>query len=899
MNDPADPYGIPTTRRDSVTPLVAGIRVEVDAWRAGGYRGATQTSLRLLEHWFLDEHETGPGEPFQWYFAQREAVETLVYLHEVARLRTTGELVGRFAAQPVAAEGQDWPRYVVKMATGSGKTKVMSLALTWAYFRALRDDDSALSSTSLVVAPNLIVYERLREDFEAARVFRHDPLVPPEWKHDFDLRVCLRGDPVPLQAPGVLLLTNVQQLYERRTAPDTNPVSALLGAKPPKDLYAGEPPLLQVAARGRVLVVNDEAHHLHDEVKADTGEPLQAVRSIARLHALAENGVAAQLDFSATPRNVQGRVFAETVVDYPLAQAIEDGIVKRPVIGELSGGAPEVTSDDASVRYRQRIGAGVAKWRDYVTALAPAGRRPLLFVMAEDTSSADQIAAYLQTVPDLAGKVLTIHVNMAGAGKGEVKTAELEDARRWAREVDSADSPYAAIVSVLMLREGWDVRNVSVIVPLRALTSKNRILPEQTLGRGLRRMTPPGSGVDETVVVIEHEAFRDLWDKALDDEGLEVERTDIDDVQPQAQVIAVEPERMAYDIDVPQLPRLLSRHSGGIERLRVEDLPARQLPLPAELRSDAIDYVGRDMLSGAVVERSTYALDRPEDPTAVLAWYVNELQRATKLTGQFAVLAPLVKGYVEDRLFGGPVDFDDPRVLYALAEPPVQETVLGVLRTAIDDATLQTGVAAAGEVKGVPLSTTRPFLWSREVATADKSVFALQPCDSGLEIDMCRFLDRCSDVVAFAKLAREVRFSLEYRAEGGRLAYYYPDFLVRMGDGRHLVVETKGLADLDVPHKDERARRWAVDATVATGTRWSYARIDEDLFRAHELSLVTLDALLETIAARHREQVLRGLTPELRSEESLAERTGRLQQQLAGVTGIDEEIDRLRNDPRG
>ncbi|MGQ0779468.1 MAG: hypothetical protein ACT4NY_34465 [Pseudonocardiales bacterium] len=127
--------------------------------------------------------------------------------------------------------------------------------------------------------------------------------------------------------------------------------------------------------------------------------------------------------------------------------------------------------------------------------------------MAEDTRSADQIAAHLETLPDLADRVLTIHVNMAGPNRGEIARTDLEKARTAAREVDRDDNPYCAIVSVLMLREGWDVRNVSVIVPLRPYTAEAKILPEQTLGRGLRRMTPPGSGVDEQLVVIEHEAF--------------------------------------------------------------------------------------------------------------------------------------------------------------------------------------------------------------------------------------------------------------------------------------------------------------------------------------------------------------------------------------------------------
>ncbi len=893
----SDPYAVPEHRRDSVAPLVHKIRTEVDAWRAATYPGASATSKRLLEHWFLDEHEVSPGQPFRWYFAQREAIETLIYLHEVARLRTTGELVARYASEPVAVQGQDFPRYVVKMATGSGKTKVMSLALTWAYFHTCFESDSVLSSTSLVIAPNLIVYERLREDFEAGKIFRTDPLLPPEWHRDFGFHVCLRGDPVPMQAAGVLLLTNVQQLYERRAAQPANPVTALLGPNPPSDPNPVEPPLLQVAARGRVIVVNDEAHHLHDEVKGETGEPLQAIRSIQRLHELAGDGVAAQLDFSATPRNNQGRIFAETVVDYPLAQAIEDGIVKRPIIGELSGDAPEAVSDDAAIRYRQRIGAGVAKWREYRDVLAPAGQKPLMFVMAEDTKSADQVANYLGKISDLAGKVLTIHTNL----RGEIKVGELEQARAAARQVDGDDSPYSAIVSVLMLREGWDVRNVSVIVPLRALSSKNAILPEQTLGRGLRRMTPPGSGVDETMVVIEHKAFRQLWDRALDNEDLQVERRDVDQVKPVARVVTVEPERIAYDIAIPSLPRLLSRRASGLAELTPEMLPARRLILPDELRSESIDYVGRDMLTGAEVDRATYALGRPDDATAVLAWFVNEVQRETRLTGQFAVLTPLVKGYVETRLFGGPVDFADPLVLQALESPANQETVLAVIRQAVDEATLRQDVIVSTEAKELLLSGTRPFLWSRDTATVTKSVFNIQPCDSGLEVSFCSFLDRCHDVAAFAKLAREVRFSLEYRAEGGRLAYYYPDFVVRLTDGAHLLVETKGLADLDVPHKDERAARWAVDATICSGVRWSYLRVDEEPFRQHEVRLQTAQDLLDMIRARRREQDLAALdaTRESRSREQILRHMDAVREKMAGVTGLDEELRRMRDAPRG
>ncbi|MGI9002961.1 MAG: DEAD/DEAH box helicase [Pseudonocardia sp.] len=893
-----DPYGVPASRAPSVAPLVGGIRREVDAWRAGGYPGACATSKRLLEHWFLDEHQAPDGMPFRYYFVQREAVETVIYLYEVAKARRLPDLAARFATGPLPVPSQPYPRYVVKAATGSGKTKVMSLLIAWSYFHALREPGSELSATSLVIAPNLIVYERLRTDLEHARIFREDPIIPPEWMSQFNLQVSLRDDPLPPGGAPVLVLTNVQALYERPPPRPSSPLDSVLGPKPPAKLTAPDPILTRIATRGRVLVVNDEAHHLHDAIRRDTGESLTIWRTLYRLHELAESGVVAQLDFSATPRNQEGRLFDDIVTDYPLSAAIEQGIVKRPVIGELSGAA-EAASDDASVRYRHRISAGVVKWREFRDALAPAKRKPLLFVMAENTDAADQIARYLETLSDLTGKVLTIHVNMAGRDRGEISKADLEDARRWAREVDSDNNPYAAIVSVLMLREGWDVRNVSVIVPLRPLTAAAQILPEQTLGRGLRRMTPPGSGVDEQVVVIEHEAFRQLWDVALDAEGLVVDRRKAEDVHPDSTVITVEPGKLSRDIEIPQLTRVLTRNAAELRTLRPADVPARLVPLADELNNEDFSYTGRDLLTGAVIERATYPLPVADQPGPVLAWFVNELARETRLTGQFAVLAPLVRGYIEERSFGGPVDLADPLVLQALREPPVQELILAVLRQAVEERVTVRQVPEP-EPKPLLLSRTRPFLWSRETVSSDKSIFSAQPCDSGLEVRFCAFLDRCRDVDAFSKLAREVRFSLEYRAEGGRVAYYYPDFVVRRIDGEHIVIETKGLADVDVPNKDARAAAWAVDATIASGVRWAYLRVDQELFDRQEPRLGSLRELTEVVYESRRQAYLgERQVARTRSREEVLALMDRMREQTRGVTGVDEEIARIREEPRG
>ena len=191
------------------------------------------------------------------------------------------------------------------------------------------------------------------------------------------------------------------------------------------------------------------------------------------------------------PATRRAGLFTWTVYDYPLKQAIIDNVVKRPMKGTTAG-IKDQPSDIASVKYRAYLTAGVERWREYRDQLARLGKKPVLFVMLNSTLEADDVGDYLRVkYPEEFGatasgdqQLLVIHTDRSG----EVSRKDLDAAREVARCVDEGDSPVNAIVSVLMLREGWDVQNVTVIVGLRPYTSKANILPEQTIGRGLRLM---------------------------------------------------------------------------------------------------------------------------------------------------------------------------------------------------------------------------------------------------------------------------------------------------------------------------------------------------------------------------------------------------------------------------
>jgi type III restriction enzyme len=736
-----DPYAVPERRKPSEnTYAVNGVRARVDAWRAQGYPAASATSRRLLGFWFADEHRFEDGRPFRFYFCQREAVETFIYLTEIEPVRGLKDLLEYaehgMTIQPGEPKRQ---RLAMKMATGSGKTMAMSLCIVWSYFHALYEPDSPMTTSFLVVAPNIIVFERLKADFGDAATFRRDPLVPPEWAHDFDLTVFLQDDPAPVTARGVLYLTNIHRLYEpsggqgnTKNAP--NPVEAMLGPRVNRDVDSSSAEELfdRIADRQRVMVVNDEAHHVHDE-KLKWSQTIERLHDELRRRTLDDPGagVVSQLDYSATPKYEKGGVFRHVVVDYPLAQAVADGIVKTPVIGEVSGAKVEL-GDTTFQRNRQWLDVAVGRWRVFHETLSPSGKRPVLFVMCENTLAADEAGDYLGRLPDFAGdQLLVIHTNRSG----DITKDDLDLARRAAREVDQDDSRIRCIVSVLMLREGWDVRNVCVIVTLRPLSAANKILPEQALGRGLRRMTPPGSGFDERVVVIEHEAFRNLWNKELDG-GLIVEKEDADKIEPGAVTIFPDETKRRFDIVIPQLTRALARSDSALSQLHPGEVPdpKSRLAVPDVQPDEYVQYRGVHLIDKGVIEEYEFHVPYAEDPSGVITYYTHSVAKAggvDRLSGAFASLAPMVRDYLKQRVFDRPVELEDKVILRRLAENDAQALVVGAFRDAIRALSIIEREPTIEE-NALRVSDTPPFPWSRKTVEGERTIFNLTPVDSSL-----------------------------------------------------------------------------------------------------------------------------------------------------------------------
>lgn len=868
-------------RRPSPLGIVQSLRRLVTEWRDLGYPGASSTTRQLFSHWFERGHELGAAgggrTEFRYYFCQREAVETFVYLHEIRGIRRLSRLVDEFGgpdartmALGITPDEDALARYAFKIATGAGKTKAMSLCIAWSYFHAQRESESEEAAHFVVIAPNLTVYERLKDDFADGAIFARDPVVPPEWAGDWNMAVVLQDGAGggSQSSGGVVYLTNVHRLYEptRKSKGDAyRPFMGPSVAKA-KALDQGEGLRERVCSHARVMVLNDEAHHVWDPDSA-WNDAIAAIDD--GIKARGGVGVCAQLDFSATPKDSKGQAFKHVICDTPLGEAVDAGIVKTPVIGSSKTRLSESPSDDAAYKYERHLLLGYECWKRSAAEWSKSGKKPLLFVMCENTEAADSITSRLNSDPlfdALRGKTINLHTNLKGklkkVGQGadarfefqeDEKGISEEDLRRLrelSRQLDSDSSPYSCIVSVLMLREGWDVRNVTTIVPLRAFSAQARILPEQTLGRGLRRMTTPGrSGAHEIVTVVEHPAFAHLYDQELAQEGLSLDIVDVEEIPRNTVSIFPSPDKDVAGLDIevpvlnpgfgaaPTLPSIDFKEVAGAFR------KAGLAPLPlgsASVRT--LEYEGKTLITGELVERFTVDLPMTRTAMGAISYYRLQIEAICRIRNTHKTLAPLLERFIRELLFGSSYDLFDERIRSRLGDPDVAEYIRAVFvplvrsKILIERRRSEVGPSMA-------LSRWRPYQVTQNerhpTLEATSTLFNLVPCDRALEEAFARFADSAADVAAFAKNAGPEALRIDYLGASGVVAFYAPDFFVRASDGSMYIVETKGRVDVDVPRKAKAAVSWCAAASATgggnggseAGARWDYVYVPQDVFQ--------------------------------------------------------------------
>ncbi len=816
-------------------PLVAKLRKLVEEWRNSDYEGASATSKALLHWWFKADHpmqtSDGEGYLFQYYFAQREAVETIIYLYEIVKIKDKYDLL-RFDSSEILTPGmfyESWRRFVIKMATGSGKTKVLSLILAWSYFHKMYETDSSLARNFLVITPNIIVLDRIRTDFDGLKIFFEDPVVPENgyagqnWKDDFQVTLHIQDEIGTVRKTGNIFLSNIHRVYE---SSDVNPsfededtADYFLGKKPLGATNESKIDLSEIVRNvDELAILNDEAHHIHDE-------KLAWFKSIEDIHnrlKMKGGELSLQIDVTATPRHNNGAIFVQTVSDYPLVEAIHQDVVKHPVLPDSASRAKlvEKKSSKYTEKYEDYIHLGYLEWKKVFEEHAKLGKKAVLFIMTDDTRNCDEVAAYLGSrYHEFKDAVLVIHTKNNGDIAESVtgkKKEELDELREAANKIDRLDNPYKVIVSVLMLKEGWDVRNVTTIVGLRPYSSVSNILPEQTMGRGLRRMYRDAN-IQEMVSVVGTDAFMDFVE-SIQSEGVELERRKMGEgAAPNMPIVVeVDKENVKKDIDkldikLPVLTSRIYREYKNLADLDVCNFGHTKIVIRQFTEEQKREIVFKDIATGEISHKTELDSDSVANYQSAVGYFAQVIMKELRLVSGYDALYGKVKEFIQEHLFETIVNLEDLNILRNLSELEATKTIIETFKKKINDLTiLDQGEAEIRDY--IKISKCRPFVVKEQgYLIPQKSAFNKIVGDSHFELEIASFLEKCEDLISYAKNYFAVHFKIDYRNAAGEIRDYYPDFFVKASEKEIYIVETKGREDLDDPLKITRLKQWCED----------------------------------------------------------------------------------------
>lgn len=820
-------------------PLVHTLRKEVKEWRNKNYDGVTETSKALLNWWFKNEHimtkPDGVLFDFQYYFGQREAVETIIYLHEIIKIKDKYDLM-RFDSSGLVSAGmfaESWRRYVIKMATGSGKTKVLSLILAWSYFHKLYEPDSNLARNFLVITPNIIVLDRIRHDFDGLKIFFTDPVLPDNgyagqnWRDDFQMTLHIQDEIGVVRKTGNIFLTNIHRVYDNASKPasmnDDDTTDYFLGKRPVGATNDSRVDLGNIVRDiDELIILNDEAHHIHDE-------KLAWFKSIEDIHnrlKMKGGELSLQVDVTATPKHNNGSIFVQTISDYPLVEAIHQNVVKHPILPDSASRAKlvEKKSSKYTEKYQDYIHLGFLEWKKVYDEHTKMDKKAILFVMTDDTKNCDEVAEYLEnTYQELKGAVLVIHTKNNGeisetiSGKSK---EELDILRKAANDIDRPDSPYKAIVSVLMLKEGWDVRNVVTIVGLRAYAAQSNILPEQTLGRGLRRMYNLPD-MPEFVSVVGTDAFMDFVE-SIKNEGVELERRKMGEGTGPKSPIVVEVDNEntqkdieKLDIEIPVMTPRIYREYKNLSDLDIKKFGHKKLAVKEFSDKEKREIIFKDITSGEINHKTELDSDVVANYQSVIGYFTQIIMKELRLVSGYDVLYGKVKKFIQAELFNKSVDLEDLNTLRNLSELEATKTIIENFKKHINNLTvLDKGEAEIRDY--IKISKCRPFVAKDQAyLIPKKSAFNKIIADSHFELEFANFMETCDDVISYVKNYFAVHFRIDYKNATGEISDYYPDFIVKLSPKQVYIVETKGREDLDDPLKIARLKQWCEDINQA------------------------------------------------------------------------------------
>lgn len=915
------------------------------AWKSGEMlEKVTPTTASLLNYWF--------GEGFcnerarNFHEGQRQAILNIIYLHEVmgencvmdAYQGIIPELMDRADLAQLAKPKYQMPKYAVKMATGTGKTWVMHALLIWQMLNARHEDveSGRFTQKFLIVAPGLIVYDRLLDAFCGRKkrdeeyrdpqtndyYMNQEVFIPERYRDEvfsfIQNNVVTKEDGIGRKTTGegLIALTNwhlfENQMEEKEQDEDMDDsstvtpseiISDLLPIRPGKsagnDLgmldrrALGGTELEYLAGLKDLMVINDEAHHIHEIKRNGETEEVEWQRGLNAISATKGTRFI-QVDFSATPFDTKGAgekqvklFFPHIIVDFDLPMAMKQGLVKlllldrRQELTELENLDYNAERDEQgkvvglSEGQRMMLRAGLTKLNKLEEEFLKndASKNPKMLIVCQDTTVSPFVEEFLKSEGLEDEDIVTIDSNK----QGEVKDEEWQEIKKKLFDIDRYKSP-KVVISVLMLREGFDVNNICVLVPLRS--SQAPILLEQLVGRGLRLMwrepdyidikredrlrvlknhQPPRTYID-TLSIVEHPAFIKFYDD-LQDQGLvAVDEGDVGTGGATGDILTVglREDYEKYDF---QWPVILHDSIDEFEdaEIDLDDLqPFTMYPLP--LLRKFLAKEGETFVSQESLTKTTFGKYKVTANLFNASGYNEYLQKLLRVvTLRFencrrqgfptiqingAQTVQVMDWYIREKLFAMPFDpflGSDWKILLAkdgiVTKHIVEQFAVAIYKmqnrlTTIDAEVSHTDFSS---LKAIKMRES----YSMEVQKCIYPRLGYPSHGGGLEKAFIEFLDRDVEVERFLKINESGHsFAIIfYVRKDGLMATYHPDFIVATADKVYLI-ETKGddkVDDVNVRQKQTATVEWikkinALEPGERMNRTWEYVLVGESVF---------------------------------------------------------------------
>lgn len=814
---------------------------EVIRWRKEGYPETSEVTKRLLHYWFIEDHFFEREGEFKFWDCQREAFETLVYLYSIKKQYT----IFQIRDEDFKTDWGEWTKYAFQMATGSGKTFVMAMVIVWQYFLKLKENDKNATTHFLLVAPNTIVLDRLLYGFEGGGLFQEFPFfIPEDWRSEFDIQIISQSSGESKHGRAVLHITNRHQFHKKkRTTESNNPISNLMqyigGPQPTKgEEFKDRIDINELLLRyDKIIVFNDEAHHAHPGT--------EWFKAVERLHN--KDKIIFQLDFTATATN-NGRLFPHLVYNYPLKRAVKDKIVKRPIIITLREDL--ATTGDYIEDFKPLIKLADEIFKKKKEEMQKMDKKPVLFVLCNNTNNADKVGKIFSRDYGYGNNVLVLHTYTRKGqygGAGDIRKDQLEEAKRVAREIDHNN--IEIIVSVLMLSEGWDVKNVMVTLPMRAFASE--ILTEQTLGRGLRRMFPSDPDTDEYLYVVEHPSFTKVWEEKMEAEELPI--FDITHEYSAPEWIMTNEEKFHYDITIPIVKGGLIDQAPELEILDIDDLPQEQKFI-GTVQAPKGGVIKIDIFNESKEKIRDITLNNffkiPQEYLSFLTKQI--LKNSAASQSQFHILYPKLRDYIKNNYFREVIDISDELTFKKLHNKEVIEAIFEIFIEYIN-VNLGLSYDQHPSVSELHIKNFQPFQTTHKTYGSQKSVFDILPYDSEPEKDFMIYLDKQDEVLAYTRIFwRLPVYIAYYDKEKKTIRKYRPDFIVKAeenGKIKYFLVEIKGEyydQQATVKWKAKAGESWCETVSALTGNKWEYVKImEEDLKKYKNRDLFKMVELIK------------------------------------------------------